>query len=67
MKMKFAAINRDTNRIMDMFDREHEAYNAMMTYIAEDRMNNNVSFNGYYVSMMVLDSNNNVVIRGRNR
>ncbi len=67
MKMKFAAINRDTNQVMDLFDSEHEAYNAMMEYIAQDRLNHTANLQGYYVSMMILDSNNNLVIRGRYR
>ena len=64
MKMKFAAINRDTNAIKDLFDSAYEAYNAMTEYMAEDRKNNTICFRGYGVKMLILDENDNVVIGG---
>ena len=66
MKMKFATINRSTNKVMGMFDAQYEAYNAMMKYIAEDRTNNLNTANDYFVRMMILDGHNQVVIQGTN-
>ncbi|MCR4999534.1 MAG: hypothetical protein K6A05_06835 [Lachnospiraceae bacterium] len=66
MKMKFATISRSTNKVMGMFDAEYEAYDAMMKYIAEDRANNLNTCNDYFVRMMILDSNDQVVIQGTN-
>lgn len=66
MRMKFATINRNSNDVVEMFDGEAEAYDAMLKYEAADRANNRFYFNNYYVSMMILDNDGNVVIRGRN-
>ncbi len=65
MKMKFATISRRSNKIIDMFDGEVDAYHAITQYEAADRANNKNSFNNYFVSMMILDSDDNVVIQGR--
>ena len=67
MKMKFATVDRRSNDIVGMYDGEAEAYSAMMRYEAADRANNNFCFGSYYVSMMILDGNGKVVIRGGNR
>ncbi|MCR5640261.1 MAG: hypothetical protein K6G04_02785 [Lachnospiraceae bacterium] len=66
MRMKFATINRNSNDVVGLFDGEAEAYSAMLSYEAADRANNSFRFNQYYVSMMIMDHHNKVLIRGRN-
>ncbi len=66
MQMKYAAINRDTNEVIDLFDSAHEANAVVAKCIAEDRANHVTRLKGYGVKMMILDDKDKVVIDGLN-